>query len=458
MAYRSINPYNGEVVFEAEDATDDEVAAALDKAHEAFLSWRELSFEERAGYMRRAAELFKEREGELAELQSNEMGMLDSMSRPQASGITYDMLTYYADRAEEFLADKPMDTPLSGEKAYESYLPMGIIYAIEPWNAPYYQAVRPASGILMAGNVMILKHASVVPGCAAAVEQVFKDAGLPDGVFTNIYATHDQSTTIIEDPRVRGVTLTGSDSAGSRIGEQAGKLIKPMVLELGGSDPQIVLADADLAHTAQCSMYRFFNAGQVCASNKRIIVVKERYDEFVEQFKEVSAQFVPGDPLDPATTLGPLVNEDAADGVRDQIKRAVEHGAEAVEVGPKVPERATWVQPTLLLNVTPDNPIFHEEIFGPVPMIIRAEDEDEAIDLANDSQYGLAGSIYGGDVEHMKKLVRRMDTGQVTINRPLTAPADLPFGGTKRSGMGKELGPEGIKAFVNKQLVVLPNE
>lgn len=458
MAYKSINPYNGEVVFETEYATDDEVAAKLDKAYEAFLSWRELSFDERATYMRRAAEIFKEREDELADLQTKEMGMLTSMSHPQAAGITYDMLTYYADHAEEFLANKKMDTPISGEKAYESYLPLGIIFAIEPWNAPYYQAVRPASGILMAGNVMILKHAAVVPGCAAAVEQVFKDAGLPEGVFTNIYATHDQSSTIIEDPRVRGVTLTGSDAAGSRVAEQAGKLIKPVVLELGGSDPQIVLADADLDYTAQSAMYRFFGAGQVCASNKRIIVAKEAYEEFIDQYKQVADQMVPGDPLDPATTIGPLVNEAAADEVRDQIKRAVEHGAEAVEVGPKVPEGGTWVQPTFLLNVTRDNPVFHEEIFGPVPMIIRAEDEDDAIDIANDSKYGLAGSIYGGDVEHMMKLVRRMDTGLVTINRPLTAPADLPFGGVKNSGIGKELGPEGIKAFVNKQLVVLPND
>ncbi|HZK04787.1 MAG TPA: NAD-dependent succinate-semialdehyde dehydrogenase [Actinomycetaceae bacterium] len=456
MAYQSINPYTGEEVASFPEATDAEIEQALATAHEAFKSWRALSFDERAEYLRRAAGLFRERAEELSLLQTAEMGMPLSLSRPQTEYMIPSMLEYYAENAEAFLADEKLDVNEAEGETWITHQPLGIIYAVEPWNGPFYQAIRPACGNLMAGNVVMLKHASNIPGCADAVAQVFTDAGLPEGVFTNVFATHDQSARIVADPRVRGVTLTGSDAAGARIGEQAGRAIKPAVLELGGSDPMIVLEDADLALTARCSMFRFLTSGQACISNKRIIVVDSIYDEYLEQYKQMTEGLTPGDPADPATGFGPLSSKEAADGVREQIRRAVEAGATAIEVGPKVPDVETFVQATILTDVTPDNPVYYEEIFGPVPVIFRVRDEAEAIELANDSPYGLGGGVYSQDIERAKRVAAQIDTGMVAINAPLYVYDDMPFGGTKRSGIGKEMGPHGIKEFVNSKLITIP--
>ncbi|UFS61190.1 aldehyde dehydrogenase family protein [Subtercola endophyticus] len=334
-----------------------------------------------------------------------------------------------------------------------THQPMGIIYAVEPWNGPFSQAIRPICGNLMAGNVVILKHASNIPACADAIDQLFKDAGLPEGVFTNLFVTHAQSATIVADYRVRGVTLTGSDEAGSRLSEQAGRAIKPAVMELGGSDPMIVLEDANLDLTAQCSRFRFALSGQACISNKRMIVLDGVYDAFVERFTALTESIVPGDPSVATTTFGPLSSREAADGVRDQIRRAVEGGATATELGPVVPDLPAFVQPTLLTGLTPDNPVFYEEIFGPVPILFRVDDEAAAVGLANDSRYGLGGTVFSEDIERAQRVARQIDTGMVRINQPTGQPADMPFGGTKRSGLGQEMGPQGIREFVNSKLI-----
>jgi succinate-semialdehyde dehydrogenase / glutarate-semialdehyde dehydrogenase len=455
MAYQSINPMTGEQVAAYPDASDAEIEQVLDTAQHAFQSWKRLSFVERAEYMRKAANIFRERAAELSALQTAEMGMPTSVSWPQTKYLIPSMLEYYADNAEQVLADEPLDVKAEEGSAYLTHQPLGIIYAVEPWNGPYYQAIRPACGNLMAGNVVVLKHASNIPGCANAVAQVFKDAGLPEGVFTNVFATHAQSERIVADARVRGVTLTGSDAAGARVGEQAGRAIKPVVLELGGSDPMVILEDADLGLTAQCSMFRFLLSGQACVSNKRIIAVDSVYDAYLEQFTALTQSIVPGDPADRSTTLGPLSSADAAHTVRGQIRRAVEAGATAIELGPKVPDIDTFVQPTLLTDVSPDNPVYYEEIFGPVPMLFRVEDEEAAIRLANDSPYGLGGSVYSKDIERAQRVALEIDTGMVAINQPVNVYDDMPFGGTKRSGIGKEMGPQGIKEFVNTKLIAV---
>lgn len=405
--------------------------------------------------MRRAAELFHERQEELARLATLEMGMAWNFSYAMAGSPTTDMLEYYAEHAERFLAPQPLDVAAHEGTAYVVHQPLGIIYAIEPWNVPYNQAIRPTSTNLMAGNVVILKHASIVPQCAEAVAQIMKDAGVPEGVFTNLRATHEQSERIIADWRVRGITLTGSDAAGAHIAALAGKAVKKTVMELGGSDAMIVLDDADLENATSCATFRFVLAGQGCALTKRIIVDESVYDEFLEKFTEKAGNQTIGDPMDPNVSLGPLSSQGAADEVKDQIRRAVEGGATAIEVGPPVPETGAFVQPTILTGVTRDNPIFHEEIFGPVPVIFKVANEAEAIELANDSIYGLGGSVYSADLERAQEVALQIDTGMVAINQPIVANADMPFGGTKRSGYGLEMGPQGILEFVNTKLINL---
>lgn len=453
MSYTSINPYTGKVVATYPTATDAEVEAALTAAHAAFIDWSRKSFSERADLMRKVAALFGERQEDLARIQTEEMGMAFSLSKATAGPFVTEMLHYYADNAEQLLAPTPLPTRPHVGEAYLLRQPMGIIYAIEPWNSPYYQAIRPTATNLMAGNVVILKHASNVPGCAEAVAQIMRDAGVPEGVFTNIRANHAQSERIIEDRRVRGVTLTGSSAAGARVGAQAGAALKPAVLELGGSDASVILDDADLELATSCSLFRYANGGQICASPKRMIVMDGVYDEFVAVFTEKSNMQVIGDPMDPATTLGPLSSNAAAEEVRSQIRRAVAGGATAVEVGPAIPSQGAFVQPTILTGISRDNPVFHEEIFGPVSMIFRAGSDEEVVDIANDSIYGLAGSVFSGDVERAKRIAGQLDTGSVTINQLASVPAELPFGGTKDSGYGKEMGPAGILEFTLAKVV-----
>jgi succinate-semialdehyde dehydrogenase/glutarate-semialdehyde dehydrogenase len=454
MAYQTVNPYTGKLVKSFADASDAQVRQALDAGHAAFLSWKEKSFKERGAILQRAADLLRERSSEYAALLTLEMGKLIAEAEAEVE-LSAKILEYYVKNAESLLAPEklPVDDPAEGQ-AEIVHEPLGIILAIEPWNFPFYQVARILAPQLSAGNTLLLKHASNVPQSAAAFVTLMLDAGLPAGVFQNLYANRQQIEMIINDPRVHGVALTGSEGAGSVVAGQAGRALKKSMLELGGADAFVVLADAELDKTVKWAVFgRHWNGGQVCVSSKRMIIVDAVYDAFLGRYTEGVGALRAGDPTDRNTTLAPLSSQAAADEVREKIREAVAHGATAIEVGPKVPTQGAFVQPTLLTNVTPDNPAYYWEFFGPVSLILRAKDEDDAVRIANDSPFGLGGSVFTADEARGRKVAGRISTGMVFVNHPTMVKADLPFGGVRRSGYGRELIGLGLKEFVNHKLV-----
>ncbi|ANF58700.1 NAD-dependent succinate-semialdehyde dehydrogenase [Halotalea alkalilenta] len=454
MAYATTNPFTGELIKSFPNATDEEVGQALDSAHAAFTAWKETSFAERGAILQRAADLLREQGDEYAKLLTLEMGKLFTEAQAEVE-LSAKILEYYVKNAEALLAPEklPVDDPAEGE-AILVHDPLGVILAIEPWNFPYYQIARILAPQLSAGNTVLLKHASNVPQSAAAFEQLMLDAGLPAGAFKNLYATRQQIETILNDPRVHGVALTGSEAAGAVVASQAAKALKKSTMELGGADAFVVLADADLDKTVKWAVFgRHWNGGQVCCSSKRLIIADEIYDDFFGRYVEGVANLRAGDPFDPATSLAPLSSQGAADEIKEQIRMAVEHGATATEVGPKVPTQGAFVQPTILTDVTPDNPAYYTEFFGPVSLVFRAKDEDDAVRIANDSPFGLGGSVFTTDTQHGAEVARKISTGMVFINHPTMVKADLPFGGIRRSGYGRELIGLGIKEFVNHKLI-----
>ncbi|WP_416262097.1 NAD-dependent succinate-semialdehyde dehydrogenase [Gibbsiella quercinecans] len=454
MAYATTNPYTGELIKTFPEATDAEVSAAIDNAHQAFLSWRETPFAARSAVMQKAADILRQRSEEFARLLTLEMGKLIVEARAEVE-LSAQIFEYYARNAEKLL--EPEELPVANPEeatAKVVHEPLGILLAIEPWNFPYYQIARIIAPQLSAGNTILLKHASNVPQSAAIFEQLMKEAGLPAGGFKNLYATRSQIETILNDPRVHGVALTGSEGAGAVIAQQAAKALKKSTLELGGADAFVVLDDADLDKTVKWAVFgRHWNGGQVCVSSKRMIIVDSLYDEFVKRYSAAVAELRAGDPLDEKTTLAPLSSQGAADEVKEKIELAVSHGAHAVEVGEAVPSKGAFVQPTILTNVTPENPAYHMEFFGPVSMLFRAADEDDAVRIANDSPFGLGGSVFSGDPQHGAAVAARISTGMVYVNHPTRVKADLPFGGIRRSGYGRELIGLGIKEFVNHKLI-----
>lgn len=454
MAYTTINPFTGELIKEFPNATDAEVTEAIESAHQAFLSWRNTSFANKAEILNRAAALLRDSKRRYAELLTLEMGKVLGEAEAEVE-LSAQILEYYAEHAERLLAPQklPVADPAEGEALLVNE-PLGVLLAIEPWNFPYYQIARILAPQLSAGNTLLLKHASNVPQCAAAFESLMRDAGLPQGAFQNLYATRDQVEQIINSPKVHGVALTGSEGAGAVIASQAGKALKKSTLELGGSDAFIVLEDAELEKTIDWAVFgRHWNAGQVCVSSKRMILVEAIYDKFMEGYTKGVAALKAGDPMDPNTTLAPLSSQGAADEVKQKIREAVEHGATATEVGPKVPEQGAFVQPTILTNVTPDNPAYYWEFFGPVSMILKAKDEQEAIAIANDSPFGLGGSVFTADEQRGLAVAKQVSTGMMFVNHPTMVKADLPFGGIRRSGYGRELIDLGLKEFVNHKLI-----
>ncbi|OHT21750.1 NAD-dependent succinate-semialdehyde dehydrogenase [Edaphosphingomonas haloaromaticamans] len=454
MAYETTNPYTGEVLKSFPDATDAEVRQAIENAHRLFQAWKETSFAERARIMQSAADILRRDSASYARLLTLEMGKLVSEAEAEVE-LSAAIFEYYADKAETLLAPQalPVADPAEGE-AMLIREPLGVLLAIEPWNFPYYQIARIIAPQLSAGNTMLLKHAANVPQSAAAFEDLMLKAGLPEGAFTNLYATHDQVDLIISDPRVQGVALTGSEAAGAVVAAQAGKALKKSTMELGGADAFVVLADADLAKTAKWAVFgRHWNGGQVCVSSKRMIIVDEVYDRFLERYTAGVADLRAGDPFEPATSLAPLSSQKAADDLKDMIRKAVEHGATAVEVGPSVPNQGAFVQPTILTGVGEDNPARYWEFFGPVSMLFRAKDEEDAIRIANDSPFGLGGSVFTSDTRHGAEVAKKISTGMVFVNHPTMVKADLPFGGVRRSGYGRELLGLGIKEFVNHKLI-----
>lgn len=454
MAYQTTNPYTGEILKTFPDATDAQVAQALERGHTAFQQWRLQPVRERVTFLQKAADLLRARHTEYAKLLTTEMGKLLAEAEAEVE-LSAAILEYYVKHAEAELAPQPLpcEDPVVSE-AQLVHEPLGIILAIEPWNFPYYQIARIMAPQLAAGNVILLKHASNVPQSAAAFEKLMQETGLPAGCFQNLYATRGQIETIINDPRVQGVALTGSEGAGALVAAQAGRALKKSTMELGGSDAFIVLDDADLDKAVKWAVFgRHWNGGQVCCSSKRIIVHESIHDEFVRRYTEGVAQLKAGDPMEASTTLAPLSSQQAADDVRRWIDEAVAHGATATVIGAEVPRQGAFVRPVLLTGVKPGNPVYHHEFFGPVSMIFKVKDEDEAIRLANDSPFGLGGSVFTRDIERGKRVAAQISTGMVYINHPTAVKADLPFGGVRRSGYGRELIGLGLKEFVNHKLV-----
>ena len=454
MAYQTTNPYTGEILNTFPDATDAEVAQALERGHTAFQRWRMKPVSERVTFLQKAADLLRAKRTEYAKLLTTEMGKLLAEAEAEVE-LSAAILEYYVKHAEAELAPQPLpcEDPVVSE-AQLVHEPLGIILAIEPWNFPYYQIARIMAPQLAAGNVILLKHASNVPQSAAAFEKLMQETGLPAGCFQNLYATRGQIETIINDPRVQGVALTGSEGAGALVAAQAGRALKKSTMELGGADAFIVLDDADLDKAVKWAVFgRHWNGGQVCCSSKRIIVHESIHDEFVRRYTEGVAQLKAGDPMEASTTLAPLSSQQAADDARRWIDEAVAHGATATVIGAEVPRQGAFVRPVLLTGVKPENPVYHHEFFGPVSMIFKVKDEDEAIRLANDSPFGLGGSVFTQDIERGKRVAAQISTGMVYINHPTAVKADLPFGGIRRSGYGRELIGLGLKEFVNHKLV-----
>jgi succinate-semialdehyde dehydrogenase / glutarate-semialdehyde dehydrogenase len=455
VEYQVTNPATGVVEKKFPTASDAEIASAIERSDQAFRSWSTTSLEARAALIHRVADLYAERADELAALITREMGKTVAEAVDEVE-YSVDIYRYYADQGPTLLADEPLDST-SGGKAFVRKAPIGPLLGIMPWNYPYYQVARFAGPNLIAGNTILLKHATQCPESALAMEQVFHDAGLPADAYINVFASHEQAATIIADPRIRGVSVTGSERAGTAVASLAGKHLKKVVLELGGSDAFIVLDTDRLADVVKDAVgARMENAGQACNAAKRFIVTEPLYDDFVAQMTAEMAQLTVGDPTDPATAYGPLSSEAAASGLLAQIQDAIDKGATVHTGGRRLDRPGAFVEATVLTDVTPEMRAYYEELFGPVAVVYKVKDAEEALALANDSPFGLGGAVYHSDPSVALDIANRLDTGMVWVNEPQGGGPELPFGGTKRSGVGRELGPYGIDEFINRKLIHVP--
>jgi succinate-semialdehyde dehydrogenase/glutarate-semialdehyde dehydrogenase len=441
MEYAVLDPRSGQTVRTVPVATDEEVAQAVNAAAVAHRTWAQTSLTDRVAVVRRVGELHLERREELARIIEQEMG------KPHEQGVgeveyAASIYQYYADHAEQFLADEPIEVTSGEGTALIRRASVGTLLGIMPWNFPYYQVARFAAPNLATGNTILLKHAPQCPGSAAAIQQIFVDAGAPEGVYVNIYASNEQIETVIAAPSVRGVSLTGSEHAGEAVAAIAGRHLKKVVLELGGSDPFIVLSTDNIGATAEAAVAaRLENAGQSCNAAKRIIVLDELYDEFVEAFRE---KLLASEPE------APLSSPRAAENLADQVDRAVAQGAQLATSGER---RGAYFPAGVLTDVRPDNDVYREELFGPVAQVYRVRDEEHAVELANDTPYGLGSYVFTTDPAQAQRVANRLDVGMVFINGVDAEGPELPFGGTKRSGFGRELGRLGMDEFVNKKLI-----
>ncbi|WP_328497884.1 NAD-dependent succinate-semialdehyde dehydrogenase [Streptomyces sp. NBC_00414] len=454
-SFATVNPYTGETLAEFPVVEGEEVDSKLETAGHAFDAWRKRPIAERASVVGRAGRLMRERKEELAQLITLEMGKLISEARGEVD-LAASILEYYARNGPDFAAAEPLDVE-EGE-AYLVTEPLGVLLGVMPWNFPLYQVVRFAGPNLVLGNTVLVKHAGICPQSALALESLFRDAQAPEGVYTNLFVSHDEISRIIDSPVVRGASLTGSEKAGAQVAERAGRNMKPSLLELGGSDVFIVLDGEGLERTVGAAVAgRMANTGQSCVASKRFIVLDDVYDDFVDGLRRGFEALTPGDPADEATTVGPLSSEQAAADLADQIRETVDQGAELVTGGHRIDRPGAFVEPTIITGVKPGMRAYAEELFGPAAVVYRVADEDEAIALANDSQYGLGGSVFCADVERGRRVAERVETGMVWVNHPTSTQPDLPFGGIKRSGYGRELSKLGMQEFVNRKLVrVLP--
>jgi succinate-semialdehyde dehydrogenase/glutarate-semialdehyde dehydrogenase len=451
MSYQSINPNDGKTLKTFDNISAAQLEASLAGAESCFQSWKKISYKERAAIVSKAAALLRASVDDFAKLATLEMGKRIDEARGEVQ-FSADILDYYADHAEDFLAPVKLN-PKVGAAHMESS-PLGVLFCVEPWNFPYYQLARVAGAQLMAGNTIVVKHAGCVPQCAIAFEKLWIDAGAPAGLYTNLLITHEQSGIVIDDSRIKGVALTGSVPAGRVVAARAGQNLKKSSMELGGSDAFIVLDDADLEKTIPWAVWgRMFNGGQTCCAAKRFIVQDSIADAFLEKFQSALSALKAGDPMDPKSTHGPLSSEEALLQLIKQVDVAVKHGAKLLMGGKRIDRPGSFMEITMLTDIAPDNPAFRDEFFGPVVSFYRVKDEAAAIALANDSDFGLGGSVFTKDLERGKRVASQVDTGMMFINNIDWTDAELPFGGIKFSGYARELGNMGIQEFVNKKLV-----
>jgi succinate-semialdehyde dehydrogenase / glutarate-semialdehyde dehydrogenase len=452
MNYQVVNPATGQVEKEYPTATDAEIGEVLDRAGRGYQSWRQTAMTERAEILLRVAQLYKDRSAELGAIITREMGKTTAEAQGELK-FTVAIYRYYAKNGADLLKDEALRSNTPGT-AWVRKSPIGALLGIMPWNYPYYQVARFAAPNLMIGNTIVLKHAPQCPESATAMEEIFREAGLPADAYINVFATNEQVAGMIADPRIAGVSVTGSERAGSAVAATAGQNLKKVVLELGGSDPFIVLDGADLPSVAKAAAAaRMENGGQACNASKRMIVTDDVYDEFISEFTAAMSGYTTGDPTDPATAYGPLSSEQAARNLMDQINDAISKGATVHLGGHRLDRPGAFVEATVLSGVTPEMRAYREELFGPAAVVYKVSNADEAVDLANSSSYGLGGAVFSSDEALALDVADRLDVGMVWINQAEGGGPELPFGGTKRSGVGRELGPLGIDEFVNKKLI-----
>ncbi|MFW5703882.1 MAG: NAD-dependent succinate-semialdehyde dehydrogenase [Patescibacteria group bacterium] len=452
MPIQSINPATGEIIETFTPETWEQVDTKLTNARKTFESWKNITFKERAKLFKNLIEVLDKNESHYAELNTLEMGKPLSQSKSEVQKCTKGC-KFYAENAERILAPQYIETELT--HSYLRHDPLGIVLAVMPWNFPFWQAMRAAAPVIMAGNVMVLKHSSNVTKCALAIEDMFREAGFPDGVFTTIVVSGADMKRVIQDDRIEAVTVTGSEEAGRRIAAMAGEELKKTVLELGGSDPFIVLDDVDMDKAVENAVLaRVRNTGQSCTAAKRFIVVEKRAEAFVEQLVAGINKLKVGDPMDEETDIGPIAREDLREQLDHQVRRSVEMGAELLLGGKIIDRPGYYYEPTILTNVKKGMPVYDDETFGPVATVIVVKDEDEAVEVANDTHLGLGASIWTEDLTRAQELAGRIEAGNVFINKMVTSDPRWPTGGIKKSGYGRELGEHGIKEFVNIKAVI----
>ncbi len=451
MSFQTINPTTGEVLETFEPYSQEQINAALDQARQAFLKWRATSFAERAKHLHSVASYLRDHKTDLARIAVLEMGKSITEAEAEVEKCAWNC-DYFAENAGRILADEKVAT--NATESYVAFRPLGVVLAIMPWNFPYWQVFRFAAPALMAGNTAVLKHASNVSRVALVIERIFEEAGLPQGVLRTVLVPGSETRKLIADPRIAAVTLTGSDAAGVEVASASGHALKKTVLELGGSDAYIVLEDADLDEAAQVAVTaRFQNNGQSCIAAKRFIVVESVAEAFEQKFVANTARLKVGDPLEYDTRIGPLARKDLRETLDQQVQHSIKKGAKVLIGGKAREGRGYFYEPTILTHVTPEMPVFVDETFGPAAAVIRARDAEHAIELANDSRFGLGSNLWTRDIEQARKLAARIEAGGVFINGMTASDPRLPFGGVKSSGYGRELSSFGIQEFVNIQTV-----
>lgn len=457
MAYRTLNPYTEQVVAEYAEHTDQEVAAALSKADALYRSsWSKGDISPRLALLEKLAEVLTSKRDVLAQTMALEMGKPVAQGQMEVDLCAW-IAKYYATSAADLLKPQPADSDVG--QGWVEFHPIGVLLAVEPWNFPIYQLTRVVAPAIAVGNPVMFKHAGIVPQCAALFESIVREAGAPDGAVTNLYISSTKVAELIGDPRIQGVALTGSEGAGSKVGARASEMLKKSTMELGGSDVFVVLDDADIAKAVQAAILaRLANAGQVCTGAKRFIVQRGVAEAFTQAFVEGMKSVPMGDPMLQETVLGPMSSREALEGLKQQVEDAISHGAKVLAGGKQAQRTGFFFEPTVLADIKSDNPAYYQEFFGPVAQLFVADDDDAIVKQANDSLFGLGGTIFSSNIERARSMASRIETGMVFINTATTSRPQLPFGGIKRSGFGRELGEQGLKEFANRKLVVVSKD